>query len=250
MNKTTGGIAGGVAVIAAAIGAVLLFAHHRPSPPPPGTPRPTVVRSVCHANGSYPDPTCTTGALNPAVTQGTLQTTICVSGWTSTVRPPVSVTGPIKTERMAAYGVSYLPQSDFELDHFVALEIGGATGSHPGDIRNLWPEAYSPVPGAHEKDAVENWLHKQVCDGSMTLADAQTAIMTDWVKVWRQIGSPSSATGTPVPVSSATAAPNATPTPTPTPVPTRVPTATLIPSPPMGRGATSNRAAKFVAVGA
>ena len=55
---------------------------------------------------------------------------------------------------------------------------------------NLWPEPYNPKPGAHEKDKVENYLKKQVCAGSMTLTDAQQRISTDWVSVWKQIGSP------------------------------------------------------------
>ena len=31
--------------------------------------------------------------------------TICVSGWTKKVRPPTSVTTPIKVEREIAYGI-------------------------------------------------------------------------------------------------------------------------------------------------
>jgi hypothetical protein len=42
---------------------------------------------------------------------------------------------------------------------------------------NLWPEPGS-VP--NPKDAVENRLHKEVCDGQMTLAAAQAAIASDW----------------------------------------------------------------------
>jgi hypothetical protein len=30
-------------------------------------------------------------------------------------------------------------------------------------IRNLWPEAALPEPGFHEKDKIENDLHRQVC---------------------------------------------------------------------------------------
>jgi hypothetical protein len=43
------------------------------------------------------------------------------------------------------------------------------------------------VPGFHEKDRVENFLHKQVCSGAMRLADAQRQIATDWIAVWRRI---------------------------------------------------------------
>jgi hypothetical protein len=33
---------------------------------------------------------------------------------------------------------------------------------------------------AHEKDWLENRLHKEVCNGDITLEDAQEQIKTDW----------------------------------------------------------------------
>lgn len=45
---------------------------------------------------------------------------------------------------------------------------------------NLWPELYRPKPGAHEKDEVENQLHKEVCNGDITLQRAQRIIVEDW----------------------------------------------------------------------
>src|SRR2546421_8893359 len=71
---------------------------------PPKTTAP-VKPGVCQARGLLPDPTCTPGATNPAVTQDTIASTICVKGWTATVRPPVSVTTQIKIEREIAYGI-------------------------------------------------------------------------------------------------------------------------------------------------
>ena len=63
----------------------------------------------------------------------------------------------------------------------MALEAGGSN-----DIANLWPEAAEPRPGFHEKDQVENYLHDQVCAGTMSLLDAQRAIATNWLDVYRQ----------------------------------------------------------------
>ena len=54
-------------------------------------------------------------------------------------------------------------------------------------IANLWPEAAEPRPGFHQKDKVENYLHRQVCAGAMSLTDAQRQIATDWIAVWKQI---------------------------------------------------------------
>ena len=70
--------------------------------------------------------------------------------------------------------------ADYEEDHFISLELGGS----PIDPRNLWPEPYRPKPGAKEKDVVENYLHRQVCSGTMTLEDAQKAIVADWYRIY------------------------------------------------------------------
>jgi hypothetical protein len=146
----------------------------------------------CHATGtgqySRPDPRCTPGALNPQVTQATIGRTICRSGWTATVRPPESVTEREKVASMAAYG-DRGSLGAYEYDHFVPLELGGATN----DPRNLWPE---PGASPNPKDELEFALKERVCDGRMTLAHAQQAIVGNWVTLARQLGESTSPTGT------------------------------------------------------
>ena len=51
-----------------------------------------------------PDPSLTPGVLNPAVTQATIHSTICVSGWTATIRPGSPYTGALKVQQIAQYG--------------------------------------------------------------------------------------------------------------------------------------------------
>jgi hypothetical protein len=137
---------------------------------------------TCHAIGSglyvRPDARCTPGALNPGVTQATIARTICRAGWTSTVRPPVRITEPEKRVSMAAYGDSGSTGA-YEYDHFVPLELGGATN----DPRNLWPE---PGSTPNPKDRIENELRREVCDGRLTLARAQRAIVGNWVTLARE----------------------------------------------------------------
>ena len=88
------------------------------------------------------------------------------------------------------YGFTYpQPRGAFEVDHLIPLELGG-----DNTISNLWPEAGEPAPGFHEKDKVENYLHRQVCAVAMTLVDAQRQIATDWLTVWTQIEGQASAT--------------------------------------------------------
>jgi hypothetical protein len=130
--------------------------------------------------GALPDSACTPGSINPDVTPSTIDSTICKSGWTATIRPPVSVTGPMKLESMKQYGVGGKSPSNYEYDHLISLELGGA----PDDQRNLWPEPHtvSGDEGSFAKDKIENKLKRAVCNGTMSLADAQHTIATDWRK--------------------------------------------------------------------
>ncbi|WP_406502907.1 hypothetical protein [Streptomyces sp. NBC_00212] len=126
------------------------------------------------------DKACTPGALNPKVTTATLKTTICQSGYTSTIRPPASITGAEKAANAKSYGYTGALH-DAEYDHLVSLELGG----DPNDPRNLWVEPPSPGHKAgagpnNPKDSVESKLHTAICSGKVPLAAAQKAIATDW----------------------------------------------------------------------
>lgn len=137
----------------------------------------------CHVRGhgafSLPDRHCTPGVAAAAVTQANIGRTICRAGYTKKVRPPSSVTGPEKLASMKAYGDSGSPH-DFEYDHLISLELGGA----PNDPRNLWPE---PGPSPNPKDRLENRLHRMVCEGSLTLAAAQRQITSSWVRSYHRL---------------------------------------------------------------
>ena len=121
--------------------------------------------------GQLPDPRCTPGSVDPAVTQRDIRQTICVPGYTATVRPPETQTEQFKYgDAYRAYGV---PDSrPTELDHLVPLELAGSN-----DAANLWPE-WPPTP--NPKDKVENALNAAVCDGRVSLAAAQQAIASNW----------------------------------------------------------------------
>jgi hypothetical protein len=114
------------------------------------------------------------------VTQRTIGSTICRSGYTETVRPSESITEREKESSLAAYGESR-PLHAYEYDHLVALELGGA----PNDPRNLWPE---PGASPNPKDTLEGRLRRRVCAGEMSLAAAQRAIARDWVTAYRSSG--------------------------------------------------------------
>ena len=134
--------------IALLVLAVALFSRHGPAQGP------------YHADGIR-----TPGVLNPDVTQATIGSTICVRGWTKTIRPPTSYTNALKVRQMREYGVGG-PLSGYQEDHLISLELGG----HPTDPRNLWPE---PYPRASDVDEIENDLNAKVCSGDSSLESAQ-----------------------------------------------------------------------------
>ena len=146
--------------------------------------------SQCHAiqislsdlQAFLPDPSCTPGEIDPAVTQNNIATTICSSGYTQTVRPSVSYTNALKKQQIIDYGYTDTKMSDYEEDHFISLELGGS----PKDPRNLWPEPHS---SPNEKDKVENYLHSQVCSGKLSLLQAQREITDNWYEIYRNMAS-------------------------------------------------------------
>ena len=143
-----------------------------PAPPsltsaPAPTAAPGAPADPCHVGG------ITYCALNVDVSASTIHQTICVSGWTATVRPPESYTEDLKREQIAQEG---LPGglSSYEEDHRMPLELGGA----PSDPMNLSPESpRSPNP----KDADESRLRTAVCDGQLTLMQAQQQLVATWL---------------------------------------------------------------------
>jgi hypothetical protein len=54
-------------------------------------------------------------------------------------------------------------------------------------VTNLWPEPYTPEPGAREKDVLENFLHRAVCGGAMALEEAQRQTAMDWYKAYQEM---------------------------------------------------------------
>lgn len=80
-------------------------------------------RAIDAAAGLYlPDPACTPGAVDPAVTQDNLASTICQSGYTTTVRAPASDTDKTKALSLSQYGQTRA--STTEYDHLISLQLG------------------------------------------------------------------------------------------------------------------------------
>lgn len=111
--------------------------------------------------------------VTPGATTGATAKQLCAPGFrTASVR---NVPESEKKKVYAEYRVTEKKGVCCEVDHLISLELGGSN-----DIKNLWPQPYLPKPGAHEKDVLENYLHRQVCAGKISLSDAQKEISRDW----------------------------------------------------------------------
>lgn len=152
-----------------------------------GLDGPIPAAGSCHlrtgADGEpLPDPACTPGAVDAAVTDRNAGTTICRrGGYTSSVRPPESLTEPAKKKLLAAYGIPARRIGDYELDHLVELASGGAS-----DVRNLWPEPntfrrfHRGSYVRNDKDVVEAYTFHAICDGKVTVTAVQKAMASNW----------------------------------------------------------------------
>jgi hypothetical protein len=113
--------------------------------------------------------------LNPDVKQSNINQTICVPGWTKTIRPPTSYTNKLKRTLVEATASDDAVE-DYELDHVVPLAVGG----HPTDIDNLKLQPWDGPDGAHKKDVVEVRMKRLVCARRISLKKAQACFINDW----------------------------------------------------------------------
>ena len=136
------------------------------------------------AQSSLPDRDLTPGAFNPAVTRANITDTICVRGWTRTVRPPRRFTSRLKRWQIRQYGYRDRRMSQYEEDHLIPLDLGGA----PADPRNLWPQPRHPRDGwtAGRKDELEAAMVRLVCAGEVPLDVARRAMAQDWQRAYRR----------------------------------------------------------------
>lgn len=106
--------------------------------------------------------------LNPAVSDRTLDQTVCRPGWTKTIRP--------STAYIRNWERRHLPPGQdprlFIVDHRVSLGIGG--------------NPYAPnlklqtVAEAARKDVLERRLNRLLCGGRISLERAQEIMLERW----------------------------------------------------------------------
>ncbi len=118
-------------------------------------------------------------ALNATLTPGVARHLsvheICSTKWGHDRR---HVTTAMKQEVANRYGVPWSKHADYEFDHLIPRELGGAD-----DVNNLWPQ---PWADARKKDQLETRLHVLVCSGQLPLEQAQASIRRDWREAYRK----------------------------------------------------------------
>lgn len=135
----------------------------------------------CQAS-DLPISSLTPGAINAEVTQANISSTVCVKGWTKTVRPPRYYTNELKRHQIRQYGYANTNPRDYEEDHLIPLSVGG----NPTDPLNLWPQPRNSEWGADRKDELEFAMYKAVCNREVSLAEARQAFATNWIEAYRR----------------------------------------------------------------
>jgi hypothetical protein len=106
-----------------------------PSPHPFPPPNPTDLPCLQTSHACI--------ALNPDVTPATIRETICVPGYTQSVRPSTTYTNGVKRKLLSEAGLPETGIGNYELDHIIPLALGG----HPRKLSNLmlqpWEGAYT-----------------------------------------------------------------------------------------------------------
>jgi hypothetical protein len=121
-----------------------------------------------------PDPRLTPGAALPVS-----EAELCGAPEGASVR---FVPAAVGREVFQRYGIGNPAPRAYELDYLIAPELGGAA-----DPRNFWPQPYSATQwNAHVKDALEDHLHKLVCEDKVSLATAQREIADDWISAYKK----------------------------------------------------------------
>jgi hypothetical protein len=152
---------------------VVLAAGCDRSPPAPPATRVTATTAVPAAStttlpapADRPDP-----HLTPGTVADTDPKVVCQAGYAKAHRHHLSAAA--KRRILAAYGLSPTAKVA-ELDHLVALELGGADTP----IANIWPQM--SVVDKRRKDRLETVLKRLACSHQISLQAAQQRIRTYW----------------------------------------------------------------------
>jgi hypothetical protein len=102
---------------------------------------------------------------------------VCAADFEASLKP---VANWQKEQALERYGER--PESfKGEIDHLVPVILGGSN-----DPDNLWPMHGAGEMTPEAKAHLAERLHALVCDGKISLKDAQNAFKKDWTKSYKQ----------------------------------------------------------------
>lgn len=137
--------------------------------------------SALGQSSQLPDMHLTPGSIDPAVKQENIHSTVCIKGYTDSVRPDKEYTNRLKHEQLRQYRYADLNPRNYEQDHLIPLNIGG----NPNDPKNLWPQPRQGEWSAEQKNDLEFVVYKMVCRGEISLHEAQQRMARDWIQAYK-----------------------------------------------------------------
>jgi hypothetical protein len=143
----------------------------------------TVVVAGMHL---YPAPVRAQGAsmLDGRVTQQNIGATICRPGYAETVAPPFDDLMEHKDRLLAEQGIDPDRGTRYALDRRVPIVLGGS----PDAADNLDLLPWSGHRGERRKALLTAKLKRCVCEGRMSLSEAQAAIVGNWSALYSGFG--------------------------------------------------------------
>jgi hypothetical protein len=118
--------------------------------------------------------------LDERVTQQSVGETICRPGYADTVAPPFDELMAHRDRMLAARGIDAGRGQGFALDRRVPIVLGGS----PDAPSNLDLLPWAGHEGERRKARAAVMLKRCVCEGKLSLAEAQAAIVGNWSVVY------------------------------------------------------------------
>ncbi|MBN3754398.1 hypothetical protein G3N95_15715 [Paraburkholderia sp. Tr-20389] len=123
--------------------------------------------------------------LDERVTQQNIAATICRPGYADTVSPPFDDMMEHKDRLLAERGIDSEHGTRYALDRRVPIVLGGS----PDAPDNLDLLPWGGHKGERRKELLTAKLKRCVCEGRMSLGDAQAAIAGNWSAHYAGFGS-------------------------------------------------------------
>ncbi|MFM0716936.1 hypothetical protein PQQ53_09995 [Paraburkholderia strydomiana] len=122
--------------------------------------------------------------LDERVTQQSIRETICRPGYADAVAPPFDEWMARKDQMLAERGIDTDDGVAFALDRRVPLVLGGS----PDAPANLDLLPWAGREGERRKARAAVMLKRCVCEGKLSLAQAQATIVGNWSMVYSGFG--------------------------------------------------------------